>query len=202
MTQASRSRQARVERVTRETRIRAFLDLDGTGKARIQTPVSFLNHMLEQVARHGLLDLEIEAEGDVQVDDHHTVEDVGIVLGEALRQALGDKSGIVRYGSAWIPLDESLTLVALDLCDRPYLVYRVPLPSGVRLGTFDPSLAEDFFQALVNHGRLTLHVHLLCGRNPHHILETVFKGFARALGQAVQRDPRVGGLPTTKGRFG
>lgn len=202
MSKKAPTRQAQVERTTRETRIRIFLDLDGSGKAQIQTPVPFLNHMLEQVARHGLLDLAVEAQGDVQVDDHHTVEDVGIVLGQALHQALGRKEGITRYGSAWIPLDEALTLVSLDLSDRPYLVYRVPLPAGVRIGTFDPGLMEDFFQALVNHGRLTLHVHLFCGRNPHHILETVFKGFARALGQAIQRDPRVSGLPTTKGHFG
>lgn len=194
-------RSAAVERKTKETQIRLALDLDGAGSSRIQTPIPFLSHMLELFAKHGLFDLTIRARGDTAVDDHHTVEDLGIVLGEALKQALGDKRGIRRYGMAEVPMDEALSAVHLDLSGRPYLVYRVPLGRRERVKGFDVRLLEDFFQAFVMHSGTTLHVNTRYGRNVHHILEGVFKAFGKALDLATQIDPRVKGIPSTKGRL-
>lgn len=193
-------RQATIERVTKETSIRLTLDLDGHGQHDIQTPVPFLNHMLTQVAAHGLLDLTIQATGDTNVDDHHTVEDMGIVLGQALKKALGDASGIVRYGAAVVPMDESLVQVVLDLSGRPYLAYDVALP-GKRIGGFEAGLIEEFLRAFTVHGGLTLHVRMLAGRNGHHIAEAGFKALGRALCQAVAIDPRRVGVPSTKGNL-
>lgn len=192
-------RTASVTRHTLETQIEVRLGLDGTGRARIQTGVPFLNHMLDQMARHGLLDLDIQATGDVDVDAHHTVEDVGITLGQALRQALGDKQGIRRYGDAHIPLDEALARVVVDISGRPGLFYQVSFPRS-RIGSFDVDLISEFFQGVVNHAQLTLHIEVLQGRNAHHMAEAIFKGWARALRSAVEADPRMAGiLPSTKG---
>ncbi|ROR34464.1 imidazoleglycerol-phosphate dehydratase HisB [Inmirania thermothiophila] len=188
-----------VERRTGETAVAVRLVLDGTGRAEVATGVPFLDHMLEQVARHGLLDLEVRARGDVHVDDHHTVEDVGITLGQALARALGDKAGLTRFGHAYVPLDEALARVVVDLSGRPGLCYEVDFPRA-RIGTFDVDLVREFFQGLVNHAGMTLHVDLLRGRNAHHIAECLFKAFGRALRQAVAPDPRLGGaIPSTKG---
>lgn len=193
------ARKADIRRETRETRIALSLDLDGTGRAELDTGIPFFDHMLEQVARHGLLDLKIEAAGDLEVDAHHTVEDVGIVLGQALLEALGDKKGLTRYGHAYVPLDEALSRVVIDLSGRPGLEYEVAYPRA-RIGEFDVDLVREFFQGLVNHGRLTVHVDGLRGHNAHHIAETVFKAFGRALRVAVAADPRVGDVtPSTKG---
>ena len=192
-------RTASVTRHTLETQIEVRLGLDGTGRARIQTGVPFLNHMLDQMARHGLLDLDIQATGDVDVDAHHTVEDVGITLGQALRQALGDKQGIRRYGHAYVPLDEALARVVVDISGRPGLFYEVTFPRS-HIGAFDVDLISEFFQGLVNHAQLTLHIEVLRGRNAHHMAEAVFKACARALRSAVAADPRMHGiLPSTKG---
>ena len=193
-------RQATIERITKETSIRLTLDLDGRGQHDVQTPAPFLNHMLAQVAAHGLLDLTIQATGDTNVDDHHTVEDTGIVLGQALKKALGDASGIVRYGAAVVPMDESLVQVVLDLSGRPYLAYDVTLP-GKRIGGFEAALVEEFLRAFTVHGGLTLHVRMLAGRNGHHIAEAGFKALGRALCQAVALDPRRVGVPSTKGNL-
>lgn len=193
-------RSAVVSRKTRETSISVSLNLDGSGTAKITTPFPFLTHMLELVARHGLVDLSITARGDIAVDAHHTVEDLGIVLGQAMAKALGKKEGIVRYGHAKVPMDEASAEVFLDISGRPFLVYDVSVPRKSLQG-FDPSLMEDFFQGLVTHAGLTLHMASPYGRNTHHILEAVFKAFARALKEAVQRDPRVKGIPSTKGRL-
>jgi len=193
------ARTATVSRATLETRIQLSLDLDGTGTARLATAVPFLEHMLDQIARHGMIDLEIHAEGDLPVDAHHTVEDIGITLGQALRQALGDKTGIRRYGHAYVPLDEALSRVVLDLSGRPGLEYHVDFPRA-RIGDFDVDLIREFFQGLVNHAQATLHIDNLRGRNAHHIAETVFKAFGRALRLAVEHDPRMQGItPSTKG---
>lgn len=192
-------RRAQVERHTLETHIRVTLDLDGRGAARFATGVPFLEHMLDQVARHGLLDLEIEAEGDLHIDDHHTVEDIGITLGQALAQALGDKRGIRRYGHAYVPLDEALSRVVVDLSGRPGLTFEVPFTRD-RIGAFEVELFREFFQGLVNHAGLTLHIDNLRGANAHHQAETLFKAFGRALRMAVEPDPRMVGLtPSTKG---
>ncbi|HTQ02994.1 MAG TPA: imidazoleglycerol-phosphate dehydratase HisB [Polyangiaceae bacterium] len=192
-------RTASVERTTRETRIRVEVDLDGTGKATIQTPLPFLSHMLEQIARHGLFDLAIFAEGDVEIDGHHTTEDIGIVLGKAVLDALGDRKGIVRYGSATLPMDEALVTAALDLSGRPFFVWRVDLPKS-KLGNWDTELAEVFFEAFARSAQANLHVRLHEGSNLHHIIEISFKAFARALRQATSLDPRSPDvLPSTKG---
>lgn len=192
-------RRARVERDTLETRIRVTLNLDGSGAARFATGVPFLEHMLDQVARHGLIDLEIEAEGDQHIDDHHTVEDIGITLGQALAQALGDKRGIRRYGHAYVPLDEALSRVVVDLSGRPGLTFEVPFTRD-RIGAFEVELFREFFQGLVNHAGLTLHIDNLRGANAHHQAETLFKAFGRALRMAVEPDPRMAGVtPSTKG---
>ena len=192
------SRTAAIERVTKETRIRLSLTIDGSGNTAICTSVPFLDHMLNLFARHGLFDLEVEASGDIDIDFHHTVEDIGIVLGEAFKQALGDKKGIRRYGQATVPMDETLARVAVDISGRPYLVYHVNLPK-VKIGDFDVELAREFFQAFVNHCGLNLHVNVMYGDNVHHILEACFKAFARALDTASQRDPRIEGVMSTKG---
>jgi len=193
------ARTATVSRATLETRIQLSLNLDGTGTSRLATAIPFLEHMLDQIARHGMIDLDIQAEGDLPVDAHHTVEDIGITLGQAIRQALGDKTGIRRYGHAYIPLDEALSRVVIDFSGRPGLEYQVEYPRA-RIGEFDVDLIREFFQGLVNHAQATLHIDNLRGRNAHHIAETLFKAFGRALRQAVEPDPRMQGItPSTKG---
>jgi imidazoleglycerol-phosphate dehydratase len=192
------SRKARVERKTRETNIVVELDLDGTGACEINTPLPFLSHMLEQIARHGLIDLRIEAEGDTEIDGHHTTEDIGIVLGSALLDALGDRKGIRRYGSATLPMDEARVSTTLDLSGRPFFVWRVDLPKS-KLGNWDVELAEVFFEAVARTAQCNLHIVLEEGSNLHHIVEITFKSFARALRSAVEVDPRVVGIPSTKG---
>lgn len=192
-------RSARVERTTLETRIQVGVNLDGSGSARLASGVPFLDHMLDQVARHGLIDLSIECQGDTHIDDHHTIEDIGISLGQALAQALGGKQGIRRYGHAYVPLDEALSRVVLDLSGRPGLEFHVHF-SRSRIGTFDVDLIREFFQGFVNHAAVTLHIDCLRGRNAHHQAETIFKAFGRALRMAVEPDPRMQGLtPSTKG---
>ena len=199
MSQDPARRTAQVERNTLETRIRVALDLDGTGVSRLHTGVPFLEHMLDQVARHGLVDLDIVAEGDLHIDAHHTVEDIGITLGQALSQALGDKRGIRRYGHAYVPLDEALSRVVIDLSGRPGLELHCAFTRAM-IGSFDVDLFHEFFQGLVNHGAFTLHIDNLRGANAHHQAETVFKAFGRALRMAVERDPRMGEtMPSTKG---
>jgi len=192
------ARKGTAERATKETRIRVEIDLDGTGKADIQTPLPFLSHMVEQIARHGLFDLVVRAEGDVEIDGHHTTEDLGIVLGQALVAALGDKVGLVRYGSATLPMDEALVTAALDLSGRPFFVWRVPLPKA-KLGTFDVELAPVFFEGFARAAGANLHVRLLEGDNLHHIVEICFKAFAKALCMATRIEPRAVGVPSTKG---
>lgn len=187
-----------VDRVTGETRVKVRLDLDGKGNFQGATGIGFLDHMLHLWARHGLFDLTVEAEGDLQVDAHHTVEDIGICLGEALRKALGDKDGINRYGSALLPMDEALVMIAVDISGRPYLVYDVQA-EGWAVGDLPVELVPEFFRAFVNNAGLTLHLHLISGRNTHHIVEALFKGCARALRQAVARNVRENGVPSTKG---
>ena len=196
---ASAARTARVERNTRETRIAVEVGLDGTGRADLDTGVPFLDHMLDQVARHGMIDLAVKAKGDLEIDAHHTVEDVGIAIGQAVAKALGDKAGLVRYGHAYVPLDEALSRVVIDLSGRPGLEFHVAF-TRARIGDFDVDLANEFFQGFVNHALVTLHVDNLRGANAHHQCETVFKAFGRALRMAVARDPRSGGaIPSTKG---
>ncbi len=192
------TRKALVERKTKETQIAVEIDLDGTGKSQIETPLPFLSHMLEQIARHGSFDLSVRAEGDVEIDGHHTTEDVGIVLGSAVRQALGDRHGIRRYGSATLPMDEALVTAALDLSGRPYFVFRVPLPKA-KLGNFDTELCEVFFEAFARSAQVNLHLVMHEGQNLHHIIEISFKAFARALREATELDPRSPGVPSTKG---
>jgi imidazoleglycerol-phosphate dehydratase len=193
------ARKASVTRDTRETQIRVELNLDGSGQSRFQTGVPFLDHMLDQIARHGLIDIVVEANGDRHIDDHHTVEDIGITLGQAFDKAVGDKKGIFRYGHAYVPLDEALSRVVIDLSGRPGLEYGVEFPRA-RIGEFDVDLFREFFQGFVNHAKVTLHIDNLRGRNAHHIIETVFKAFGRALRMAVERDTRLGDvMPSTKG---
>jgi imidazoleglycerol-phosphate dehydratase len=192
------TRQAAVERRTKETNVRVRLDLDGTSTCDISTPLPFLSHMIEQIAKHGLLDLSVKAEGDTEVDGHHTTEDVAIVLGSALRDALGDMQGIRRYGSATLPMDEARASVSLDLSGRPYLVWQVDLAKA-KLGIWDSELAEVFFEALARSAKMNLHVTLETGHNLHHCIEICFKAFARALRQAVELDPRQVGVASTKG---
>jgi len=192
------NRNASITRTTKETDIELKLNLDGSGISSINTSIPFLDHMLEQVARHGLVDLTIEAKGDREIDDHHTVEDIGICFGEALHDALGDKSGIRRYGQSYVPLDEALSRVVLDLSGRPGMEYHIPFPKE-RVGDFDVDLFKEFFQAIVNHGKITLHIDAIRGDNNHHMIETAFKAFGRALRMAVEKDDRVSGIPSTKG---
>ena len=195
----TRKRTASIRRETRETRVALDLGVDGSGQGEFRIGIPFLEHMLDQVARHGMLDLKIVAEGDLVVDAHHTVEDVGICLGQALREALGDKTGIRRFGYAYVPLDEALSRVVVDCSGRPGLEYHVEYPRA-RIGEFDVDLIREFFQAVVNHAGLTMHADTLRGRNAHHIAETLFKGFGRALRMALEPDARLGGeSPSTKG---
>ena len=199
MTTTIAPRQAEVSRNTAETKIRVRVNLDGTGQSKLATGIGFFDHMLEQIARHGMIDLEIEAQGDLHIDGHHTVEDVGITLGQAVAQAIGDKKGIRRYGHAYVPLDEALSRVVVDFSGRPGLEMHVPFKSGM-IGAFDTQLAFEFFQGFVNHAFVTLHIDNLRGDNAHHQCETVFKAFARALRAAVETDPRAPGIiPSTKG---
>ena len=194
----TRSRSARLERKTRETQIALALELDGSGAYEVSTGIPFLDHMLESFAKHALLDLRLTAKGDLAVDAHHTVEDVGIALGQALREALGSAEGIRRYGSTLLPMAEAKVEVAVDVSNRPYLVYRVDLAND-RIGGFDVSLVEDFWYAFSQHAGVDLHVELRYGKSPHHVVEAIFKGVARALRIALEIDPRVRGLPTVKG---
>jgi imidazoleglycerol-phosphate dehydratase len=191
-------RRASVQRKTKETEIRVAIDLDGSGSYQVSTGIPFFDHMLESFAKHGVFDLELAATGDLAVDLHHTVEDVGITLGQAVREALGDSSGIRRYGTQILPMAEAKVEVAVDVSNRPYLVYRVPLDHSM-IGTFDGRLAEDFLYAFAHNAGLDLHVELRYGQSPHHVVEAVFKGVARALRIALERDPRGVGLPTVKG---
>jgi imidazoleglycerol-phosphate dehydratase len=193
-----RRRKANVERKTRETDIRLALDLDGGGRSRITTGIGFLDHMLTALATHGRFDLDVRCKGDLHVDAHHSVEDVGIALGDALVEALGDKKGIVRFGHAYVPLDEALSRCVVDLSGRPFLHYDVTFKAR-QVGTMPTELFEDFFWALADHGRLNVHLEAIRGRNAHHIAETLFKATARALSMAVALDPRVKGVPSTKG---
>ena len=190
---------AQVERDTRETQIKIAINLDGTGKASFQTGVPFLDHMLDQVARHGLIDLDIDAKGDLEIDAHHTVEDLGITLGQAFAKALGDKKGIVRYGHSYVPLDEALSRVVIDFSGRPGLFYDVSYPRPM-IGSFDSDLFREFFQGFVNHAGVSLHIDNLKGTNSHHVAETIFKAFGRAIRMAITADPRMAGImPSTKG---
>ena len=192
-------RTATIQRDTKETRIRVQLNLDGTGISKLSTGIGFFDHMLDQIARHGLVDLEIEAQGDLHIDGHHTVEDVGITLGLAVAKAVGDKKGLRRYGHAYVPLDEALSRVVIDFSGRPGLVMHVPFKAGM-IGGFDAQLAHEFFQGFANHALVTLHIDNLRGENAHHQCETVFKAFARALRLALERDPRgADTIPSTKG---
>ncbi len=192
-------RQARVERDTKETKIAATVNLDGTGRYAVKSGIGFLDHMLEQLSRHSLIDIELEAKGDLHIDFHHTTEDTGIVIGQAVSKALGDRAGIKRYGDALIPMDETLTRVALDASNRPYLIWKVKF-SKPKLGEMDTELFKEWFQAFAQAAGITLHVENIYGENNHHIVESCFKGLARALRQAVEPDPRqTGAVPSTKG---
>ena len=192
-------RQAEVARNTAETRITVRVDLDGMGQGRFATGIGFFDHMLDQIARHGMIDIDVQSEGDLHIDGHHTVEDVGITLGQAVHRAVGDKKGIRRYGHAYVPLDEALSRVVIDFSGRPGLVMNVPFKSGM-IGTFDSQLAHEFFQGFANHAFVTLHIDNLRGENAHHQCETVFKAFGRALRMALELDPRSAGIvPSTKG---
>jgi imidazoleglycerol-phosphate dehydratase len=192
-------RTAEITRNTAETQITVRVNLDGSGQARLATGIGFFDHMLDQIARHGLVDLDVDAKGDLHIDGHHTVEDVGITLGQAVHKAVGDKKGIRRYGHAYVPLDEALSRVVIDFSGRPGLVMNVPFKSGM-IGTFDSQLAHEFFQGFANHAFVTLHIDNLRGENAHHQCETVFKAFARALRAALELDPRSAGtIPSTKG---
>ncbi len=193
-------RQVRIERKTRETEVLLQLNLDGRGSARVETTIPFLNHMLEAWSKHGLMDLTVDARGDTEVDLHHTVEDIGICLGKAVKEALGDKHGIVRYGSAFVPMDEALVSSVVDISGRPYLVFNVPLRRA-RVANFDLDLFQDFFRAFVFNAELTLHVTLHYGENLHHIAEAVFKSVGRALAEAVSLNPRIEGVLSTKGEL-
>ncbi len=193
------NRTARVERLTRETQIYVELDLDGTGKVEAGTGVPFFDHMLAQLGKHGCLDLTVRAQGDTEVDAHHTVEDTAIALGQALAEALGDKAGVSRFGDALVPLDETLVQAAVDLSGRPYAVHREPSGMAPLIGSYDTTLTRHFFETLAHSAGICLHVRVITGRNPHHIVEAQFKAVARALRAAAAPDPRVGGIPSTKG---
>jgi imidazoleglycerol-phosphate dehydratase len=193
------ARTATISRDTKETQITVSVDLDGNGDSSFETGLPFLDHMMDQIARHGMIDIRIEARGDLEIDDHHTVEDIGITLGQAVIKALGSKIGIRRYGHAYVPLDEALSRVVLDLSGRPGLEYHVEFPRA-SVGDFDVDLFHEFFQGFVNHANVTLHIDALRGRNAHHIIETIYKAFGRALRMAVELDPRMAGtMPSTKG---
>jgi len=199
MTARMNPRRATVERNTKETQIRVELDLDGSGRCEVASGIGFFDHMLDQIARHGMLDLAIAARGDLHIDGHHTIEDIGITLGQAFAQAVGDKAGVRRYGHAYVPLDEALSRVVIDLSGRPGLEWHVPFTRSM-IGEFDVDLAHEFFQGFANHALVTLHIDNLRGDNAHHQCETVFKAFARALRMAVEPDPRASGvIPSTKG---
>ena len=194
-------RRSKVQRKTKETAISMELDLDGRGKYSIKSPLPFLDHMLSLMCKHGLFTMSLRATGDVEVDYHHTVEDIGIVFGKALKQSLGTMEGIARYGHASVPMDEALASLSLDISGRPHLVYKVALPKKARIKDFDVDLVEDFLQAFTTHSGITLHVNVAYGRNIHHIIEAVFKALGRALREASSIDPRVKGLPSTKGKL-
>ena len=194
-------RKATIERKTKETDIKIALNLDGTCVYNIKTSVPFMDHMLSAVAKHGFFDLTIKAKGDIEIDDHHTVEDLGIAFGQALKKALGDSKGIRRYGDATVPMDETLAQVVMDLSGRPFLAYQVDLPKKYKLKDFDPGLAEDFFRSVANHAGMNLHIRVLYGRDVHHMLEGIFKAFGRALDQATSLDPRIKGVLSTKGKI-
>ncbi|MCP5467821.1 MAG: imidazoleglycerol-phosphate dehydratase HisB [Deltaproteobacteria bacterium] len=194
----TKSRQVKISRETQETQIQLELNLDGSGQYEINTPVAFLNHMMESFAKHGFFDLNIKAEGDTDVDFHHTVEDVAITLGQAFLKCIGDKKGMTRYGSFTLPMDEVLTTAAVDFCDRPVLVYNAEIPAG-RIGDFDIELVYEWFQALTQSARMNLHINVWYGRNRHHMVESMFKALAKAMDQATRLDPRVVGVASTKG---
>ena len=194
-------RKTQVVRKTKETDITLLLNLDGKGIYDIKTSIPFLDHMLSLFAKHGLFDLKINAKGDIEIDYHHTVEDIGICLGDALKKTLGNKTGIKRYGSATVPMDEAIASVSLDISDRPYLVYKVALPKKSKIKNFDIDIIEDFFQAVVSRSGITLHVGVPYGRNIHHMIEAVFKAIGRALNEAVTIDPRIKGVMSTKGKL-
>jgi imidazoleglycerol-phosphate dehydratase len=191
-------RQATVERRTRETELRVSVDLDGSGTFSGGVGIGFFEHMLELLTRHALIDLTVEGKGDLSVDAHHTVEDVGICLGQAIGEALGDMAGVVRYGDGWVPMEEALAHCVMDICKRPYLTFQVPVGCG-RIGDYDTELTGEFFRALAVNAGITMHIRLIAGSNTHHIQEAVFKAFGRALGQAIVRDPRIRGVHSTKG---
>jgi imidazoleglycerol-phosphate dehydratase len=194
------SRSGRVERVTKETKVLVELELDGSGATQVQTGVPFFDHMLAQLGKHGLLDLTVQAQGDIEVDAHHTVEDTALALGQALREALGDKAGITRFGDALVPLDETLARAAVDLSGRPYAVHSEPAGMAPLIGSYDTTLTRHFFESLAHSAGICVHLDVLAGRNPHHIVEAQFKAFARALRAAVAPDPRApGAIPSTKG---
>ena len=192
-------RKAALKRKTKETNILLDLNLDGRGSYSINTSIPFLDHMLSLMCKHGLFDMKLKAKGDIDIDDHHTVEDIGIVLGKALKQAVGDMKGIARYGQASVPMDEALASVSIDISGRPYFVYKVEFPKKSKLKDFDPDLIEDFLQAFVSNSSITLHINALYGRNIHHIIEAVFKGLGRALREAVSINRKIKSIPTTKG---
>lgn len=192
------SRTASIERNTKETQIKLHLDIDGEGQSNIQTPVPFMNHMLDLWTKHGLFNLTVEATGDIEIDDHHTTEDIGICLGTVFKEALGDKKGIKRYGNAFVPMDETLAQVVVDLSNRPHLEYRAELPSA-KVGTFDTELVHEFLWKFALESRMNLHVIVHYGTNTHHIIEAIFKALARALDEATTQDPRIKGVPSTKG---
>ena len=197
-TETKKARRAEIERKTAETQISIKLNLDGEGKCDIATGIGFLDHMLTLLAKHSFMDLTVKAKGDLEVDSHHTVEDIGIVLGEALQEALGDKAGIHRYGNCFIPMDETLAQVCLDFSGRPFLVFGAEIPK-IQLGNYDAEMTEEFFRAVAMHCGLTLHIRVLYGSNVHHIIEAIFKAFARAVAEATAVDPRVKGVMSSKG---
>ena len=197
-TETKKARRAEIERKTAETQISIKLNLDGEGKCDIATGIGFLDHMLTLLAKHSFMDLTVKAKGDLEVDSHHTVEDIGIVLGEALQEALGDKAGIHRYGNCFIPMDETLSQVCLDFSGRPFIVFGADIPK-IKLGNYDAEMTEEFFRAIAMHCGLTLHIRVLYGSNVHHIIEAVFKAFARAVAEAAAVDPRVKGVMSSKG---
>ena len=194
-------RTAKIERKTKETDIKLALNLDGKGQYSINTSIPFFDHMLSLMCKHGIFDIKLKAKGDIEIDFHHTVEDIGIVFGKAVKQTLGDMKGISRFGQATVPMDEALASVSIDISGRPYLVYRVAFPKKSKIKNFDPDLIEDFLQAFVSNSGITLHVESPYGRNTHHIIEAIFKAMGRALRNAVCIDPRIKGIPTTKGQL-